>query len=256
MATIHTIKGDINATNVVFNDKLKDFIGKAQVELNVAVNLHGHYFMNHLNEQKTIRNWFIENQYDGMLHSNKKIGRHENNQDFYALFLLLISPTDIYDNWNNVMSLVQKQIIINNGFSFDVSSNEMTREDAGVEICLENDVETSSNKIWFYCACGHHCGASNLWYIENKWTKLGLWIGGDCIKKYKIVDITALKTAKNERDTKLKTFKLYKNRIINKWGSLVAKYNNLCILPFREKGRQLLVNILRREKFRYNKISN
>ena len=108
MTTIETKeKQVINITNIVFDDKLKEFIMKTKEGMDLTgLSLMSSKTIDDVLElQEELRIYFVKNQYENMLTGNKKLRLNTNNPDFYALFLLLISNVSDYDNWMNVMVL-------------------------------------------------------------------------------------------------------------------------------------------------------
>lgn len=139
MTTIETKqKHVINITNIVFDDKLKEFIMKTKerVDLSGLSLMSSKTIDDVLELQEELRIYFVKNQYENMLTGNKKLRLNTNNPDFYALFLLLISNVSDYDNWRNVMVLIKRQT--------NVTDFEDKAED------------NYANDKPFHCACGKH----------------------------------------------------------------------------------------------------
>lgn len=184
MTTIETKeKQVINITNIVFDDKLKEFIMKTKerVDLSGLSLMSSKTIDDVLELQEDLRIYFVKNQYENMLTGNKKLRLNTNNPDFYALFLLLISNVSDYDNWRNVMVLIKRQT--------NVTDFEDKAED------------NYANDKPFHCACGKHL-KSEMYQIYNIETKMILWLGNSCIFKDKIASPQDLKKIKREKIAK------------------------------------------------------
>ena len=184
MTTIETKeKQVINITNIVFDDKLKEFIMKTKerVDLSGLALMSSKTIDDVLELQEELRIYFVKNQYENMLTGNKKLRLNTNNPDFYALFLLLISNVSDYDNWRNVMVLIKRQT--------NVTDFEDKSED------------NYANDKPFHCACGKHL-KSEMFQIYNIETKMILWLGNSCIFKDKIASPQDLKKIKREKIAK------------------------------------------------------
>jgi hypothetical protein len=195
MTTIETKeKQVINITNIVFDDKLKEFIMKTKERFDLTgLSLMSSKTINYVLElQEKLRIYFVKNQYENMLTGNKKLRLNTNNPDFYALFLLLISNVSDYDNWRNVMVLIKHQLEP-----------------------IDYEKYNHATNVSFHCACGKLLTSGDMYKIYNIETM-------NCIDNLKITPehpIYVLKKQPNGRrknydssiyyDTKLYNFKKY-----------------------------------------------
>ena len=182
MTTIETKeKQVINITNIVFDDKLKEFIMKTKerVDLSGLALLSSKTIDDVLELQEELREYFVKNQYENMLNGNKKLRINTNNPDFYALFLLLISNVSDYDNWRNVMVLIKHQLEPTDYEKYNHATN-----------------------VSFHCACGKLLTSGDMYKIYNIETKMMVWLGNSCILKDKIASPQDLKKIKREKIAK------------------------------------------------------
>lgn len=182
MTTIETKqKQVINITNIVFDDKLKEFIMKTKerVDLSGLALLSSKTIDDVLELQEELREYFVKNQYENMLNGNKKLRINTNNPDFYALFLLLISNVSDYDNWRNVMVLIKHKLEP-----------------------IDYEKYNHATNVSFHCACGKLLTSGDMYKIYNIETKMMVWLGNSCILKDKIASPQDLKKIKREKIAK------------------------------------------------------
>ena len=182
MTTIETKeKQVINITNIVFDDKLKEFIMKTKerVDLSGLSLMSSKTIDDVLELQEELRIYFVKNQYKNMLTGNKKLRLNTNNPDFYALFLLLISNVSDYDNWRNVMVLIKNNLEP-----------------------IDYEKYNHATNVSFHCACGKLLTSGDMYKIYNIETKMMVWLGNSCILKDKIASPQDLKKIKREKIAK------------------------------------------------------
>ncbi len=182
MTTIETKeKQVINITNIVFDDKLKEFIMKTKerFDLSGLALMSSKTIDDVLELQEELREYFVNNQYENMLTKNKKLRLNTNNPDFYALFLLLISNVSDYDNWKNVMILIKHQLEPTDYEKYNHATN-----------------------VSFHCACGKLLTSGDMYKIYNIETKMMVWLGNSCFLKDKIASPQDLKKIKREKISK------------------------------------------------------
>ena len=262
MTTIQSNNQTINLTTINFDEKLKEFIleTKKRVDL-TSLNCSKIDYNDILNTQEELRNYFVENQYEGMLQNGKRLKLNsQQNPNFYALMLLLVSNVEDYDNWSNVMILIKDQT------QLDGFESKEIRELNGRLLKNQN---ITNNNLEFICACGKFLCSSEMYRIMNIETKMSLLLGNTCIYKNKIAstkDLKALKKQKtdeaernyikelskerfrelNERTMMSKEEQRqidFSNKIINRWELFARKYNKLSQLPY---GIQILIKIVKR----------
>ena len=262
MTTIQSNNQTINLTTINFDEKLKEFIleTKKRVDL-TSLNCSKIDYNDILNTQEELRNYFVENQYEGMLQKNKRLKLNSRqNPNFYALMLLLVSNVEDYDNWSNVMILIKNQT------QLDGFESKEIRELNGRLLKIHTPSIIHKE---FICACGKFLCSSEMYRIMNIETKMSLLLGNTCIYKNKIAstkDLKALKKQKtdeaernyikelskerfrelNERTMMSKEEQRqidFSNKIINRWELFARKYNKLSQLPY---GIQILIKIVKR----------
>ena len=186
-----------NITSLILNDRLKEFIDYTKTRIDISSLLPtNHSMIEMLNTQDELRLFFVNNQYDGMLLNNKKLKLNSNqNPEFYALLVLLISDYEIADNWNDVMMYIKKYLNI-----YDFANKE-TRTHYGIDLSYNT-----------YCACGKFLCSSEIFRMQNIQTNMSILLGNACILKNNIISRQELNALKKKKIEQAERFRESKER--------------------------------------------
>jgi len=168
MATIHTKKGDINLTNLIFDNHFKVFIRKAQKEfivekLETTEDIFSHYEI-------------FQEQFRKYIKKNYKCKKTLVYQDIFAIALSWIADIENCNNFNDVFN--------ENNHSIQ-ELNMITPPDC------EEDEETNIPET--QCVCGQTGNCVNENIITNNITGKSIMVGSQCVKKHKIINIDTFK---------------------------------------------------------------
>jgi hypothetical protein len=172
----------IDVTNIDFNEKMKPFIKKVQSVFLHKIRLLNSYdyyigiIDNYETLQLEIRTYLINNQ--SQIDFLKKIplveGYPKSYQDFYALFVAIISDIDLCNSFNDCYKQLDKDFMEEMATTCDLAKGY-----------FQNSI----------CLCSHWCTSPNLYLLKNKKTKLMCMVGCDCVQKIDIIDINVFKKA-------------------------------------------------------------
>ena len=243
MTTIITKKQEVlNLTTIIFDERLKNWITPIRDSYNSRLR-QASTMDESLKLQREIRDRFIRTSYVGMQENGLALGK--SNKDYpniYALFLLLMSEIEPYNNWNDVM----ENVIRYTQLEEYVNLIYLTSHERLLTIGYRNI--TDDFKSRFNCLCGHFV-KSHLYKIRNTKTNINLWCGCDCIEKSKIVSSKEMKACKDRYERK----RLEEIRQLE-YLEEQARQNKERLIAYQQKEKERLDALERHQKETYSQI--
>jgi len=211
----------ITKTNVIYNDKFKNFIKKMKRYISEDA-LKSHELDDKMAIQDSIRKYILKNQKEIDMKNNNII-HAKSHRDLFCIFIALLirdEKIDSFENLNEILQYIRKeQVFVMGGHA-------------------SNDVENSgSSQTRFCCACNHDCSPEHLYTIQNPDTHDSIIVGCECIKKYEIIEphiieTTVKKLENDENYKKFKNMKKYEKKMLIE--EKLEKKLNENIISFKE----------------------
>jgi hypothetical protein len=203
METFYNDDEIVTKTNIMYNDKFKNFIKKIKINFSED-SLKSHDLDDKMAIQNRIREFIVKNQNEIDTKNNNKI-HAKSHRDFFCIFIALLiadEKLDNFENLNEILQYIRKEQVFQMGGH---SSNDV--EDAGM------------SQTRFCCACNKDCSPERLYTIQNPDTHNCIIVGCECIKKSEIIepiiiDETVTKLENDENYKKFKKIKVNKNTLI------------------------------------------
>ena len=186
----------ITKTNVIYNDKFKNFIKKIKINISEDA-LKSLELDDKMAIQDSIREFIVKNQNEIDMKNNNII-HAKSHRDFFCIFIALLirdEKLDDFENLNEILQYIKKnQVFQMGGYACSDAEN------------------TGSSQTRFCCACNHDCSPERLYTIQNPDTHNSIIVGCECIKKSEIIEPriieTVIKNLENDENyTKFKKMK-------------------------------------------------
>jgi len=196
----------ITKTNVIYNDKFKNFIKKIKINISEDA-LKSLELDDKMAIQDSIREFIVKNQNEIDMKNNNII-HAKSHRDFFCIFIALLirdEKLDDFENLNEILQYIKKnQVFQMGGYACSDAEN------------------TGSSQTRFCCACNHDCSPERLYTIQNPDTHNSIIVGCECIKKSEIIEPriieTVIKTLENDEN-----YKKFKNMKKNEKKNMIEE---------------------------------
>lgn len=211
------LDGFINISNILFDDKLKDFLDKMREECkDVYYKLEMAVSPNSIERcQETLRDYIDAHSDEFNYGENKQII----NQEYFAVIVASVCEYRDKASYDECYK---------NSFEVIECNNNATVGEDG-DITITDDIN--------HCVCSHYAWSVNSYLLQHCTTRYTLFIGSECIKKNKLLSADEFEKMKEISKKRKAAVKLTKGEINEtEYNELINKGKcEKCKRPHRNK---------------------